>query len=93
MVARDPEQETMITITTRARRVSSVMILKSTFMGGNDTGGGNARGENRAQGLGAVGMECRNNWPLIFRIWREAHDLQVIGNMSSRLGFYLSSKQ
>ncbi len=64
MVAREPEQETTIAITTRAQRVGSVLILKSTFMGGDNTGGGDARGENRARGLGVVGRECRNNRPL-----------------------------
>ncbi len=32
MVARDPELETMIAITTRAQRVGSVLISKSSFM-------------------------------------------------------------
>ncbi len=51
MVARELEQETTMAITTRAERVGSVLILKSTFMGGNRTGGGNARGENKFEGL------------------------------------------
>jgi hypothetical protein len=44
MVARDPEQEMMIAITTRARRVDSVLISKSNFMEGGDGGGGAGKG-------------------------------------------------
>jgi len=43
MVARDPEQEMTIAMITRARRVGSVLISKSNFMGGDGEGGGAAR--------------------------------------------------
>ena len=44
MVARDPEKEMTIAITTRAQRVSSVLFSKSNFMEGGNEGGGAGKG-------------------------------------------------
>ena len=57
MVARDPEQEMMIAITTRARRVNSVLISKSNFMEGSNRGGGTGKGVDIKSLMAWCGMK------------------------------------
>jgi hypothetical protein len=63
MEARDPEQTAMIEIATKARRVGSVLILKSNFIDELDWPA-IREDDLRAKELGgsiADGRECRNN--------------------------------
>jgi hypothetical protein len=63
MEARDPEQMATIKITTRARRVGSVLILELNFIAKHERPA-ISEDELRAKELGgsiADGRECRNN--------------------------------
>jgi hypothetical protein len=84
MEARDPEQTAMIEITTKVRRVGSVLILKSNFIAEGEQPaisedelrakelGGRRRGWKGVQEQSILGVS-------VIRTRRRAHDLQVIG--------------
>ncbi len=88
MEARDPEQTATIKIATKAERVGSVLISKLNFIAKHDRPT-ISEDEIRAKELGGV---CRG-WKgvqeqlilggLVIQTQRKAHDLQVIGKVSS----------